>query len=132
VVYDLTRKPAVVQSANGAFCRMLGYTTEEAHGASWHKFVYPPYVERALQILTPHLTPKDKYGTPAAVSFEQVYQHKNGNLVRTVDSHNIFFVDGQPASDVITVTPLVSSGPLPSISLESSAPGGTRALPLTL
>lgn len=123
VVYDLTKKPAVVQSANTAFCRMLGYSVEEAHGASWHKFVYPPYVDRALGILQPHLIARGQSTT--SVTFEQVYQHKNGTLVRTIDSHNIFFIDGQPTSDVITVTPMLGNGPLPQIALESSAPSGT-------
>src|SRR5262249_38836827 len=41
VIYDLTKFPATVKTANETFCRMLGYELHEVLGQPWTKFVHP-------------------------------------------------------------------------------------------
>lgn len=86
-------------------------------GASWHKFVHPAYVDRALSILAPHLSPKERTFN-STIKFDQVYQHKDGSIFRTLDSHTIFFnVDGTPVTNLVTIVPYTDSNSGPSVTV---------------
>jgi len=93
-------------NCNETFCHMLGYNQDEVIGSSWHKFVHPLYIERAFEILKPHMTPRANKLNDG-VKFEQVYQTKSGETIRTEDTHTIFFKDGKPETNLVTISPFV-------------------------
>jgi len=106
VIFDLTKSIPAVMNCNETFCHMLGYNQDEVIGSSWHKFVHPLYIERAFEILKPHMTPRANKLNDG-VKFEQVYQTKSGETIRTEDTHTIFFKDGKPETNLVTISPFV-------------------------
>jgi len=100
VIYDLTKLPPTVRTANSTFCKMLGYEMNEVIGQPWKKFVHPDYYERALQILSARRMNNSLH---QPIEFEQVYVHKNGGVFLTIDSHTIVILEGQPVSDVVSI-----------------------------
>eukprot|EP01097_Dermamoeba_algensis_P011033 TRINITY_DN839_c0_g1_i1.p1 TRINITY_DN839_c0_g1~~TRINITY_DN839_c0_g1_i1.p1 ORF type:complete len:607 (+),score=108.15 TRINITY_DN839_c0_g1_i1:76-1821(+) len=107
VVFDLTKGPATVMTANDAFCKFLGYTMNEVNGASWQKFVHPEYIEKALNIFG------SRKNTSNVIEFDLVYRAKDGTLYHTLDTHTIFSgPDGSKLSDVVSITLLDNQLPL--------------------
>jgi len=97
VMFDLTKTPAVVLTANDSFCQILGYQMNEVIGAPWQKFIHPDYLKRTLDILT-KTSPND----PTCM-FEQMYKHKAGPMFAGCDTHTIFFAAGNPVSDLVSI-----------------------------
>jgi PAS domain-containing protein len=99
VVFDLTTQPAVVMTCNDTFARLLGYNVAgDVRGMPWVNFIHPDQLQRTLSILSER-TPENN-----TVRFPQLYVEKEGGLFFTVDTHNIFFDNGRPVSDLVFVT----------------------------
>lgn len=115
VIYDLTKLPATVKTANETFCRMLGYDMQEVLGQPWTKFVHPAYHERVKQIFNTR-------PLSTIIEFDLVYRHRNGGLFSTFDSHTIIFAaDGTPVSDLVAIKLNPHPMAAPSPVLASSA-----------
>jgi len=96
VLYDLTKMPPIVKTANDTFCKMLGYDMDDVIGQPWVKFVHPSMYDRTFQIFSAR-----KLST--VIEFNQYYKHKNGGAFSTVDSHTIIFDGHTPVSDLVTI-----------------------------
>lgn len=81
---------------------------KEVHGMPWHKFIHPDYLERTKSILS------QRSQRDSSITFQQVYKHKDGSAFSTVDSHTIFFSNGQPVSDLVFISLDHTSARLPS------------------
>eukprot|EP01103_Thecamoeba_quadrilineata_P021449 TRINITY_DN986_c0_g1_i4.p1 TRINITY_DN986_c0_g1~~TRINITY_DN986_c0_g1_i4.p1 ORF type:complete len:335 (-),score=67.08 TRINITY_DN986_c0_g1_i4:107-1111(-) len=111
ILFDLTKKPASVLTADGTFCQMLGYEMEEVVGAPWQKFVHPDYCDRALNIFS-------STALNTSIQMDQVYRHKNGAIVFATDVHNFLLgTNRQPVSDFVCVR-LHSRLPSPNMFLD--------------
>jgi len=108
VLFDLLKKPAIVLTANDTFCQMLGYEMWEVVGMPWHQFIHKDYVERTLSILS------QRSMQDSCISFEQVYKHKDNGIFVALDTHRIFFANGEPVSDLVYIELTDSSTKLPS------------------
>jgi PAS domain S-box-containing protein len=45
VIFDLSRTPPVVLTANHKFCQLFGYALEEVIGVPWKQFIHSDYIE---------------------------------------------------------------------------------------
>lgn len=98
VIFDLTKNPASVMTADKVFCDMIGCDMDEVLGSSWQKFVHPDYLERSIQILF------GKAKTENVIEFEQIYKRSDGAIVYTFDTHTIFFnTEQKPVADYVTI-----------------------------
>eukprot|EP01126_Amoeba_proteus_P058293 TRINITY_DN7505_c0_g3_i1.p1 TRINITY_DN7505_c0_g3~~TRINITY_DN7505_c0_g3_i1.p1 ORF type:complete len:294 (+),score=47.10 TRINITY_DN7505_c0_g3_i1:94-975(+) len=101
IIFDVSRDPPVVITANNKFCEIFGYTIQEIRGVSFTNFVHPHYVDYSITKI------KQEYLKPS-LSFQQVYVTKTGKVMVSQDCHSFFLGDdGVNLIDFVTVNPLV-------------------------
>jgi hypothetical protein len=61
----------------------------------WQKFIHPEYIDRTMLILS------QRNFKDSVIQFEQVYRTKSGDSIYTLDTHTIFFSNGNPVSDLV-------------------------------
>jgi PAS domain S-box-containing protein len=62
--------------ANGAFCHMLGYSSEEILSADWQRITHPEDLERSRQAIF-----EIKSALDGTVDIEKRYIHKQGDII---------------------------------------------------
>ncbi|KAL6080656.1 hypothetical protein QOT17_000293 [Balamuthia mandrillaris] len=104
VVYDFQnpKRGPIVLTANKTFCDLLGYDLSEVIRMPWTKFIPPEAIRDVLQNL--NILVATKHPNPC-IELEQVYQHKNGGLFATRDTHTLLLGnDGTPIADVVCLS----------------------------